>query len=455
MDPTTKAGRYHLQEQIGGGGMGVVFRALDTRLNCRVALKEIRQEHLHDVQYRRRLAQEAHAAAAISHPGIARAFDFIDDGSEAFVVYEFVEGVTLRQRLNETRLTTEEILDIAIKTADALAAAHEQGFIHRDLKPENIMLTPRPDGSVRVKILDFGLTKRVQFAGLAQDGATTAAEAGGITTTGMMIIGTVDYMSPEQLRMEKVDHRADLYSLGLVLYEMATGVNPFRGGDPSSTIAHILTHDPPALGERNPVAPAELDRIVRKCLRKKREERYQSAQDLVVDLTNLRRDLAHPPPTSASVSITPPETPLTIPRGLARALFLVIQAGYLVMYGVTAQYLPNHLDRLRVFASSGLIPPVVPLLCIVGAAFRLYFLSAVGFDYSDSGRLYQRVFPVALILDLIWAASPLLLFTELGWLAWLCVVGLAYLPFSQRSLLYSAYAPRGGKTSGIRAGSPA
>jgi hypothetical protein len=455
MEPATKAGRYHLQEQIGGGGMGVVFRAVDTRLNCKVALKEIRKEHLHDAQYRRRLAQEAQAAAAISHPGIARAFDFIDDGSEAFVVYEFVDGVTLRQRLNETRLNTQEILDIAIKTADALAAAHEQGFIHRDMKPENIMLTPRPDGSARVKILDFGLTKRVKLTGLPEDGKTTSAEAEGITTTGMVIIGTIDYMSPEQLRMEKADQRADLYSLGLILYEMATGVNPFRGGDPSSTIAHILTHDPPALAERNPSVPPELDRIVRKCLRKRREERYQSAQDLLADLSNLRRELAGPAPKPAQVEVTSPEVPLTIARGLARGLFLVIQAGYLVMYGVAAGLLPTHLERLRVLDSSRLILPVVPVLCIVGAAFRLYFLSAVGFDYAHTGRLYRRLFPVTLALDLIWAASPLLLFAELGWLAWLCVVGLAYLPFSQRSLLYSAYAPRGGKTSGIRAGSAA
>ncbi len=457
MEEALRAGRYRIEEKIGGGGMGIVSRALDTRLNCKVALKEIRPEHLHDGQYRQRLAQEAHAAAGISHPGIARALDFVDEGKEAFVVYEFVDGITLRERLRQSGISIGEILDIAIKTADALAAAHDRGFVHRDLKPDNIMLTARPEGSARVKILDFGLTKRLPLRGAGQSGETLL-ETGGITTAGMVILGTLDYMSPEQLRGEKADHRSDLYSLGVVIYEMAAGVNPFRGSDPSSTIAHILTHDAPSINERNPVSPPELDRIVRKCLRKKREERYQSTRELMVDLTNLRQEASATPANRATVAEgSGAAPPLAISRGLARALFLVAQLGYLAMYAAAAHYLPNNTDRLGIFWSAEYSQFSIVLLLpfLLGATVRVYFLSAVGFDYPDSGRLFQRLFPYVLALDLVWAATPLLLFKELAWISWLCVVGLAFLPFSQRALIFSAYGARGGRTSGIRAGSPA
>jgi serine/threonine protein kinase len=454
MEGELKAGRYQIGQQIEEGGMGVVFRARDTRLDRPVAFKSIKPEHLHDPQFRARLKREAIAAATITHPGIAQATDYVDDGQEAFIVYEFVEGVTLRKRLAERRFTTEEILEVGIRLADALAAAHEKGFVHRDLKPENVMLTPRLDSPDRVKILDFGLAKRLRLASVSQGGAT-AAESGDIITTGMVILGTIDYMSPEQVRMEPADHRADIYALGLILYEMATGVNPFRGREPTSTIANILTREPPPLADRSPVSPAELDRIIRKCLRKNREERFQSARDLVVDLTNLRADLARPADARAVPTVATPETPLTISRGVARALFLSIQAGYLAMYIAFARYLPHNIERLLNLIPTPALTPLFFVVAMCGAAVRLYLLSTVGFDYADSGRLFRRVFPVVALLDALWAASPLLLYRELEGLAWVCVVGLAYLPFSQRSLIYSAYAPRGGKSSGVRAGSPA
>ena len=449
MEDIVRAGRYRIEEKLGEGGMGIVYRARDSRLDCRVALKEIKPQHLHDPQYRARLAQEAKAAAAINHPGIARSLDYVDDGKEVFVVYEFVEGVTLRQRLAQSSLATEDILDIAIKVADSLAGAHQLGFIHRDLKPENIMLASRPDGPARVKILDFGLTKRLWGAGQGQ-GVTTGG-TGGITTDSMAILGTLDYMSPEQVRAEKADERSDIYSLGVVMYEMAAGVNPFRGGDPGSTIAHILTLEPPAIGEKNSVSPPELDQIVQKCLRKKREERFQSVRELVSVLSTLRQQLD---PAKRHVQAAPPPpadcTPLQISRGAARGLYLLTQVGYLAMYLAAVRFLPRHVDRLAVFggALSALFLAAF-LILVLGAAVRVYFLSAVGFDYSDSGRLYQRILPFVLALDLAWSAMPLLLFKELEWISWLCVVGLAFLPFSQRALMCTAYAPRGGRTSGI------
>lgn len=455
MEGQLKGGRYEIEKEIGSGGMGIVYRAHDTRLKCSVALKEIRAEHLHDTQFRRRLAQEAQAAAAISHPGIARAYDFVDSDQESFIVYEFVEGVTLRDLLTRKRFATQEILDVGIKVADALAAAHAQGFIHRDLKPENLMLTPRGDGTSRVKILDFGLAKRHKLVSLPQAGSGAETEAGSITATAMVLIGTINYMSPEQLgdtRKEPVDARTDLYALGLILYEMATGINPFRGDSVTSTITNIVTREPPPIQERNPVSPPELDQVVRKCLRKRREERHQTAGELVTTLSDLRRKLAREEPeTSKKVdghALPAPEPP--IPRRLACSLFLLIQVGYLIMYGIAFFYLPENVHRLpKVFREeewARFVPIALSVLC-GAAAIRLYFLSAVAFDYADLGRLFRRVFPAILMLDLGFALFPLLLFYKLGYITLLCLIALAFLPFSQRTLVYSAYGPRGGRSS--------
>ncbi|MBZ5513651.1 MAG: serine/threonine protein kinase [Acidobacteriia bacterium] len=455
MEGELKADRYKVEGKIDEGGMGVVYRARDIRLDCSVALKVIKPEHLHDTQFRRRMALEARAAAAITHPGIAKASDFVDDGNECFVVYEFVEGVTLAELLTQKRFTSAEVLEVGIKVADALAAAHAQGFVHRDLKPGNIMITPRPEGAGRVKILDFGLAKRLKLVDLSQASQADEAPTGSITTTGMAIIGTIDYMAPEQVRMEPADHRTDLYALGLILYEMVACVNPFRGNEPTSTIANILTRDAPPLSERSPVSPPELDRLIRKCLRKNREERYQSANELLVDLTNLRRDLSRPSEVKPAPTAPSPDVPLTVSRTFARILFFVIQIGYLALYAATAHYLPRHLDRIQMVFGARQAALAVPFLALIGAAVRLYFLAAVGFDYADSGRLFRRLFPFIALLDMVWAMAPLLLFQEIEWLALLFVVGLASLPFSQRTLLYSAYAPRGGKTSGVGVPTPA
>ena len=450
MEGELKAGRYRIGEKIQGGGMGDVYRAQDTRLDRRVAFKVIKPQYLNDPEFRERLAREARAAAAVSHPGIAQPYDYVDDGNEAFIVYEFIEGMTLQKRLGEHRFTTEEILDVGIKVADALKAVHEKSFVHRDLKPANIMLTPRPDGPDRVKILDFGLVKRLPM--LSEQGPTTAGMQS-LTEPGMQP-GTIDYMSPEQLRSERVDQRSDIHALGLILYEMATGVNPYRGNDTASTIANILTREPAPLTERSPVSPPELGHVIRKCLRKRREDRYQAASDLLVDLSDLR---PRPPGAQSALAPPTPEPLLPVSRGVARGLFLLIQLGYLAMYIALAVYLPEHVDRLSIFFPSQVVPRFLlfGLVALCGVAVRLYFLSAVGFDYPDSGRLFRRVFPAILLLDMIWAASPLLLHKEWKDVVWVMVVGLAYLPFAQRSLIYSAYAPRGGRTSGVRAATAA
>ncbi len=453
-----KGERYELAGELGRGGMGVVYKALDTRLGRAVAVKMIPKEALENADLRRRLAQEARAASALSHPAVATVYDFVEEPQESFIVYEYVEGQTLREKLKGWRFETEEVLEIGVQLADALAAAHERGIVHRDLKPENVMLVQGTGHLARVKILDFGLAKVFRPLGPADEASQAATESLPLTTAGLLV-GTVNYMSPEQLEGDPVDHRADIHALGMVLYEMATGSNPFLGKSRTSTMANILRQDAQPVRERNPVVPAELDRIVSKCLRKRREERYQSARELFVDLSNLRRDLAaaRPAPASDQVqagAIKPaPEAapPLEISRGLARSLFLLIQVAYLIMYAVTF-YDPQKTGvaaRGPLGSQMGaLLTGILFVAAVLGAPLRLYLASAVGFDHANTGRLFRQVFPLVLISDLAWSASPLLLFQTLSLLALLVIPALAYLPFSQRTLVLTAYAPGGGKRSG-------
>lgn len=271
---------YRVLEKLGQGGMGVVYLAEDTRLGRKVALKALTAEIARDPHRHKRFRQEAQAAASLTHPGVAAVYALEQDGDDLYIVYEYVPGKTLREVIRAGRLGPEEVTGLAAKVAQAMAAAHKLGIVHRDLKPENIMRTP--EGAP--KILDFGLAR---FTANDLETATTQSDA--LTAEGS-IIGTVSYMSPEQLQAQEADFRSDIFSFGVVLYEMATGVRPFEGGSTASTIANIMTAEPPPVSQRNPVSPPELDRIVRKCLRKRREERYQSTQDLVVDLEQLRRD---------------------------------------------------------------------------------------------------------------------------------------------------------------------
>jgi serine/threonine protein kinase len=291
-------GRYKIEQEVGRGGMGVVLRAYDTRLNRVVALKMLLCNATHDREMSRRLGVEAHAASALSHPSIATVYDFVERDEGSFIVYEFVDGQTLRRALARAQFTTEEVLDLGVQLTDALVAAHAHGITHRDLKPENIMLVPDDYSCGRVKILDFGLAKRHHASPAPGEGGN-ASETVSIETTPGLLVGTVTYMAPEQLERQPSDARTDIYALGLILYEMATGANPFVGKTHSSTIANILKQDAPPTRQKNPAAPAELDRILLKCLRKHPEERYQSARELLVDLRDLRRNSSGSPITQA------------------------------------------------------------------------------------------------------------------------------------------------------------
>lgn len=284
LNPGHTIGTYEVLSFISRGGMGEVYLAEDKRLGRKVALKLLPASFIKDQDRLRRFEQEARAASALNHPNIITIYEILRAAGSHIIVTEFVEGETLRQRMNRSALTLSESLNVAIQVADALSAAHKAGIIHRDIKPENIML--RPDGYV--KILDFGLAKLSE-----ETSPAIAAEAPTIQvrTGSGIVIGTAGYMSPEQARGLSVDHRSDIFSLGAVIYEMLARRKPFEGETPSDTMAAILKTEPAPLSRVAPGTPSELARIVTKALRKDREERYQVVKDLWLDLKALKQEL--------------------------------------------------------------------------------------------------------------------------------------------------------------------
>ena len=270
---------YEVGDRIGRGGMGEVYRARDTRLGRRVALKFISPEYRGDPDRRARLLKEARAASVLSSPAIATTYDIAEDAQDLFIVMELVDGEPLSDRLRRGPLPVATTLQIATQVADALDEAHGLGIVHRDIKSANLILTQRG----RVKILDFGLAK---VTGLEATDQATMAE----TQLGT-VVGTVSYMSPEQALGKQVDHRSDLFSFGVVLYEALTSRLPFEGETLAAVVDQILRHEPPALARLNYDVPARLQDIVRKLLAKAPSSRYQSARDLLIDVKALRKDL--------------------------------------------------------------------------------------------------------------------------------------------------------------------
>jgi serine/threonine protein kinase/Tfp pilus assembly protein PilF len=282
----TKLGRYEIRSQIGAGGMGEVYLAQDTKLDRRVALKILPAEVAADRNRMSRFVQEAKAASALNHPNIITIHEIEQIDSVNLIATEFIDGETLRQRMRNAPVKLGEVLDVAAQIASALSAAHAAGIVHRDIKPENIML--RRDGIV--KVLDFGLAKLSEKADTGTVD-TEAATKGLVQTEPGVVMGTVAYMSPEQARGLAVDARTDIFSLGVVIYEMVAGQAPFGGATRSDLIVALLERDPPPLARFTPEAPAELERLVMKALAKDRDERYQTAKDLLIDLKRLRQKL--------------------------------------------------------------------------------------------------------------------------------------------------------------------
>jgi eukaryotic-like serine/threonine-protein kinase len=276
-------GSYQILESLGTGGMGEVYLALHTRTNRKVALKLLPATFMKDQQRVRRFQQEARTVLALNHPNIVTVYDIEQAGETLVMATEVIEGETLRQRLLRAPLKLTEALDVAIQVAGALAAAHDAGVVHRDIKPENIML--RPDGFV--KVLDFGLAKLTERQGLTPSSRLPTRAM--IKTDAGMVMGTANYMSPEQARGLEVDARTDIFSFGVVFYEMLTGNLPFAGETKSDVMAAILQNEPPPLARYWPEAPEALEWIVTKTLTKARDERYQTAKELLTDLKRLKR----------------------------------------------------------------------------------------------------------------------------------------------------------------------
>src|ERR1700678_1961284 len=276
---------YRIVEQLGAGGMGVVFKAQDSRLERAVALKFLPEQLAQQPQALERFRREARAASALNHPGICTIYDIGEQDGRAFIAMEFIDGETLRSHIHGKALPVEELLELGIQIAEALDAAHAEGIIHRDIKPANIFVTKRG----RAKVLDFGLAKLVP-KGVAIADADSGGDTSTSTSIAGIISGTPSYMSPEQVRGDDLDARTDIFSLGLVLYEMATGRQAFGGGTGGAIIEAVLTRPPVSVRSINPEIPPALEAIIEKALHKDREQRYQHAADLLADLQRLKRD---------------------------------------------------------------------------------------------------------------------------------------------------------------------
>ena len=417
----TEENRYDILQEVGRGAMGIVYKAMDRETSECVALKVLKPEILGDKLMLERFKNELRLTRKITHKNVCRIYEFTRISKGPCISMEFIEGETIRSLLNRIGVfSLRSTFDIARQICSGLREAHAQGVAHRDLKPENLML----DREGQIKIMDFGIARL--FSGQAA------------TTVGV-IAGTPAYMAPEQVESRNVDQRADIYSLGLIVYELLTGKEVFKADTPIAA-AYKQVHEAP-LPPRSvdPGIPESVENLVLRCIEKEPERRFQSIADLEVAIGALGYE--RPTATDISGTRAAPRratTTFIMARRKARLLMIPLQIMYLSIYSAALYHIIRIGNILE--ANFGVAftigAPVVMILGMAGIATRVYLMSGLTFDHPDLPGKFRRLFPILWLLDSIWAASPLLLIEKMGVGGALVFVALlAYAPFSQKTLM--------------------